>query len=119
MNKNTLEELRNKLEKEKERLEKELLSFANKDKKIEGDWDTRYPKFEASEGTLEEAADEVEEYSNLLPVEHLLELKLVDVNNAIKKIEKGKYGLCEKCGKEIKEERLKISPEAKNCLQCS
>jgi len=37
---------------------------------------------------------------------------------ALEKIEKGRYGNCEKCGKEIDEKRLKISPEARFCLNC-
>jgi len=46
-------------------------------------WQTRYPNV-AGEG-WEEEADEVEEYENLLPVEHALEIKLRDVNLALEK----------------------------------
>jgi len=47
-----------------------------------------------------------------------LELRLKNINLALEKIEKGRYGNCEKCGKEIDEKRLKISPEARSCLKC-
>jgi len=54
----------------------------------------------------------------MVSVEHSLELKLRDVDIALEKIESGKgYGLCEKCGKEIKEERLRAVPEARLCMQ--
>ena len=113
-------ELLKKLEELKTRLEEELKKFAEKDKTLKDDWDTRYP--EKGEGTggqaLEDAASQVEEYANLLPVEYNLELKLRDVNQAIEKIKKGIYGKCEKCGKEISKERLEIIPEAKICQDC-
>lgn len=120
MNENTLKEIKSKLEERRKSIQSELESFASKDKKIKGDWDTKYPRTHSATGSsqLEDAADEVEEYSNLLPVEHSLELQLLDIESAIKKIENGTYGKCEKCGKEISEERLKAYPEAKTCNEC-
>jgi len=130
MDKRLLQELKLKLEKEKEVLERELKSFAEKDKKLKGDWDTRFPHLgdEAGGASLEKAADEVEEYSTRLPIEYTLEIKLKNVNLALEKIKKvakgellqehGKYGICEKCGKPISSKRLKISPEARFCLKC-
>ena len=120
MNKKILQELKEELEKEKENLEKELQSFAKKDSKLKGDWHTKYPKFDGGVGgqRLEEAADEVEAYVTLLPIEARLELKLQAVNLALEKIKKGKYGKCEKCKKPISIERLKIFPEAQTCQKC-
>jgi len=121
VNKKLLNELRIQLEKEGTTIEEELKRFAKKDEKLKGDWDTRFPKWDGSEsgsGALEKAADEVEEYSTLLPIEHSLELHLKNINLALEKIEKGKYGNCEKCGKKIDEKRLKVSPEARFCLKC-
>ena len=121
MKKTVLLQFKKKLEKEKETLEKELSSFAKKDIKPEGDWDTRYPKFNG--GKLDEESQEVEKYISLLPVEHALELRLRDVNLALEKIKHPlrrypKYGICEKCGKKISVERLKICPEARFCKKC-
>lgn len=121
MNKKLIEELREKLEREKATTEKTLAKFAKKDENVKGDWDTRFPKFDGSESgsaALEKAADEVTEYGNLLPIEHNLEIKLENINLALEKIQKGKYGICEKCGQEIEEEKLRISPETKLCLKC-
>lgn len=120
MNKKLLEELKQKLKKEKALIEKGLKGFAKKDEKLNGDWDTRYPKWDGGAGSssLETMADEVEEYSTLLPIEHILELKLRNIDLALEKMEKGKYGTCEKCGKEIDENRLKVCPEARYCLNC-
>lgn len=121
MDKKTIKNLEEKLQKEKEETEKELHRFADKDTDLKGDWDTRFPKWEREEGStadLEMAADEVEEYSNLLPIEHALEIRLKNINSALEKIKKGKYGICERCGQKISPQRLKIYPEARYCLKC-
>lgn len=116
MDKKITEELKSKLEEEKKALTKELGSFASEDKNLKGNWDTKYPNRE--NGNMEEEADEVQEYDNLLSVEHTLELRLRDVNLALEKIAKGNYGICEKCGKKIEQERLLAYPEARLCMEC-
>jgi len=120
-----LKQLKQKLEENKASIEKELKTFAKKDPKMKGDWDTIFPKL--ADSNIEEAAEEVEQYSTRLPVEYSLELKLKDIETALQKINKTKlisgsnkikYGICEKCGKTISIERLKIYPEAKTCQKC-
>ena len=140
MNKKLLKELKEKLEKEHKILEGELKSFAKKDPKIKGNWLSRFPKFnkEAGGDISESAANQVEEYSARLPIEHSLEIRLRDVNLALKKIKaslrtegvlsrffkkrgwikKREYGICGKCGKKIPIERLKVYPEARLCIKC-
>jgi len=44
--------------------------------------------------------------------------ELDEIDEALKKIEKGTYGICEMCEEEIQEERLKIKPFAKYCIIC-
>jgi len=116
MDKNTLEQLKNHLQSRKKELEKELAGFARKD--AHDEWQTSYPNTPGEEN-LEEEADEVEEYENLLPVEHALETKLKDIDSALEKMEKGTYGRCENCDKEIPLERLKIFPETGVCDECN
>ncbi len=121
MDQKLVQELKESLEKKRGEIEKELEKFAQRDEKNKGDWDTRFPRFDGGEtgsAALEKAADEVEEYSTLLSIEYNLEIRLRDINSALEKIKKGKYGICEKCGKEVPVERLKIYPEAKLCLKC-
>ncbi|MDD3386691.1 MAG: TraR/DksA family transcriptional regulator [Candidatus Pacebacteria bacterium] len=101
---------------EKEEIEKELSSFANKTS--ENNWETNFPH-NMNNSNEDEDTDEVEEYENLLPVERSLEERLMNINIALEKIEKGSYGKCDKCGKEISEERLTAIPEAKNCIECN
>lgn len=112
-------QLKNNLEKEKTKLIKDLKSFASKDNKVKGNWLTRFPFFGISRSHSDENAEKIEEYENLLSVEHTLELRLKDINGALDKIKNNTYGICEKCKKEIELKRLKIVPEAKRCLKCS
>ena len=121
MTKKLLSELKEKLEKQKILIEAELGKFARKDKKLKGDWDTRYPKLNgggAGSQALEDAADQVEEYVTLLPIEHSMELRLQKINSALAKIKKGVYGICEKCNKKISEEKLRVCPESTECGKC-
>lgn len=115
MKKELVEELKEKLEEQKKSIKKELESFAVEDPNLKHNWDAKYPSREDSD--KDEAADDAQEYDNALSLEYSLELKLKDVNMALEKIEKGNYGICEKCGKEIEEERLKAVPEAKFCIK--
>lgn len=122
MENNFLSELKSKLLEEKTLLEKELSSFARKDPNVKGDWDTIFPQMgEAQSGShasLDESADEVEEYDNLTSREYSLEERLAEVNRALERTEKGGYGLCQKCGKEISRERLLANPAAEFDVEC-
>ena len=40
---------------------------------------------------------------------------LIKIDTALRKLEEGTYGICEECGEEISEERLKIMPFAIYC----
>ncbi len=48
----------------------------------------------------------------------VLERKLGDIDTALRSIEKGQYGTCERCGKQIELERLEVKPDATLCLSC-
>ncbi len=43
---------------------------------------------------------------------------LQDIRDALEMIDKGTYGICGHCGKEIPVERLEAMPYAKHCLEC-
>ncbi|OGZ78199.1 MAG: hypothetical protein A2528_00050 [Candidatus Staskawiczbacteria bacterium RIFOXYD2_FULL_37_9] len=126
MKKELTEELKAKLEEQKKSIQKELESFAKEDPNLKDNWETKFPNREDAD--KDEAADDTQEYDNALSLEYSLELKLKDVNAALEKIaaggeprqgrESGKYGICEKCGKEIEEARLQAVPEAKLCMKC-
>ncbi len=43
---------------------------------------------------------------------------LLKIDEALRKLAEGTYGICESCGEEISEQRLKIMPFAINCRDC-
>lgn len=61
--------------------------------------------------------DLIEREKNVALVSQL-ERKKEDVEAALRLIEKGKYGICERCSKEIPTERLEVRPDAILCVQC-
>ena len=102
-------------------LEKLLSRFAKKDPNLKGDWDTQFPNVGpegGDEGIEEDVALKRQEYERALPVEHVLEEKLKDVDEALEKIDNGKSGICEKCGQKISKQRLEILPGTKTCKHC-
>jgi len=44
--------------------------------------------------------------------------ELEEINEALKRIEKGTYGICEMCDEPIQKARLEIKPYAKYCIIC-
>ncbi|MBI2055618.1 MAG: hypothetical protein HYT42_01865 [Candidatus Sungbacteria bacterium] len=116
MEKDLLTKLRVGLEKEKERLEKELLSFAAKDEKMPDNWQAGFPAREtiltSSHSSQEEYADLREEFEAELAQEQALELRLREVNRALDRMTKGTYGKCKTCGSFISEARLAANPAA-------
>lgn len=40
------------------------------------------------------------------------------IDDAVRAIDEGSYGKCQKCGKEIDKERLDFLPYALNCIEC-
>jgi len=120
ISKRTIQKNKKRLTEERTLIEKELKNFSKEDSKLKGNWDTLFPYFDGEIGSakLEKAAEEVEEYEAKLPVEYALEIKLRNIDFALRKIEKGKYGICEKCKKPVNLKRLEICPEARFCIDC-
>ena len=44
---------------------------------------------------------------------------LFDLDEALERIRRGTYGICERCGASILSERLKALPTAKLCIVCA
>ncbi len=44
--------------------------------------------------------------------------EIEQIDNALKKIKKGKYGICENCGKNISKQRLAAIPFVNLCIKC-
>lgn len=48
----------------------------------------------------------------------VLERRQQDMEHALRVIEAGRYGICERCGEEIEPARLEVKPDATMCANC-
>jgi RNA polymerase-binding transcription factor len=110
-----IKSLEEKLSEEKNKLEVELDKIAE----LDASGDNYKAKYEDMGAHKDENATEVEGYIGNVAVEKTLEDQLNAVKNSLVKIKDAKYGVCEKCGGEIRKERLKINPSAKRCMKCA
>lgn len=69
---------------------------------------------DSKEQAIERENDEV-----LLKIEESVADELVQVRNALKRLDAGEYGICEACGEDISIGRLKAMPFATLCVVCA
>ena len=98
----------------KTKLEKGRLELLEELKKKEGPED-----FGNDIDHGDEEANEAESLSARVVISRGLKDRLNEIDMALNKIGMNKYGLCEKCGKEIEESVLNVAPEAKFCKSCN
>ena len=110
-----IEKLKNKLEKDKKKVESQLSKFAKEDVLVKGNYRTKFPDIGSQ---ADESAQEITEYEQNISLEHNLEEELRFINKALKKFKGNKYGFCEVCGKEIPYGRLEIRPQSVMCIDC-
>lgn len=110
-----LDKIKGILLEEKNRFERELSQFAEKNPRVEGDYDAQFPEFGEKD---DDNAQEVEQYTVRKPLEISLEKTLRDVNNALKRLDEGTYGICKYCGETIDEKRLLARPTSSSCVSC-
>jgi RNA polymerase-binding protein DksA len=101
-------DLRAYLESEKIRLQKEI---ANSDLTI-GEERAGYSNHMAEDATL------VFEQGRNVGMKRAEERLLGDVEDALKRMDEGTYGVCRRCGQEIDSARLRAMPMASHCLSC-
>ena len=112
-NKDFIGTMKETLEEEKDRIEKDLAKFARKKKGVGGEYDSNFPDYGDDQS---ENAAEVAQYDTNLAVEQALEKKLRDIKKSLTRIEDGSYGICKDCEKPIEEGRLKALPAAGSCV---
>ena len=66
----------------------------------------------------DEHAQEIDEYSTNLAANKVLESTLRDIDNTLDRIEKGAYGICKYCQKDIGKKRMVARPVASACMEC-
>jgi len=66
-----------------------------------------------------EQAVEVENDDVLEALGNQTEQEIEQIKQALSRMEQGTYGICLKCGKPIRKERLKALPFSCQCIQCA
>ncbi len=92
------------LKSEQKRLEKEI---------------ARVSKYQDIGSSTDDNAQEVEIVGENLALEETMRKEKKEVDSALKRIEKGKYGICPACHKPINKLRLNAYPAAAYCRGCS
>lgn len=117
LSKQKIEYFKEKLEKRKKDLEGALSHVGQKNPKIAGDWELTMADMNIMTADKNELADAFEQLENRAAIEDKLEGQLTLLEEALERIKKGKYGICETGGEQIEEERLEANPAAKNCIR--
>lgn len=108
-----MEHFKKLLEAEQKELEEDLAQLGRINPDDDEDWEVVKEDLNVLTSDFNELADEFEEFESDAAILNELEVRLNEVKHALKKIEKGAYGICEVSGKEIPEERLEVNPAAR------
>jgi RNA polymerase-binding transcription factor DksA len=106
LSKQKIKEYKERLEKEKRRLVKELKEAETPE------------SFGRDVDSFDEEADEAEEFTTHLATGQLIRDRINEIDSALNDLRLGKYGICKKCGVEISEKVLDVSPESRFCRNC-
>lgn len=117
------EQMKQRLLTEQKDLQERLGRISTKDKKVKGDYDAKFPQYspkdETESGDFDDSAHEVQDFSDNIGVENDLEVRLAQVERALDRIAKGRYGICSNCNAEQSRERLMADPAAETCQDCA
>ncbi len=117
MDKKDLQYFKDKLEKEKALLEGELATIGRTNPDNPNDWEATSADMEVDPADENEVADKMEELEENKSILNQLEPQLNEVKAALKRIEDGKYGICEVSGEPIERERLDANPTARTSMK--
>jgi len=97
--------------KQKAELEKQLAQFEDQINLTK-----KFPEYGTAE---DDNIQEVERFAENLNLQKSLKNLIKDTKDALKRIEKDKYGICSACSNEIETGRLKVYPSAEQCASCA
>lgn len=106
-----------KLEEEFKLLTDELSKIARINPGNPNDWEPIPANMDTLEADKNEVADRIEAFEKNTALVKELEIRYNSVKHALKKIEDGKYGICEDTGEQIPTARLEANPAAKTCAE--
>ncbi len=115
ISKEVIEKIKTDLLSRREQIVKDLGSITRKDEHEKDEHRAMFPQYGDK---IDENAQEISEYSTNLATEKILESTLRDIESTLSRIDKGTYGICKYCGREIEEKRLLARPVASACVEC-
>ncbi len=115
MEKNDIEYFKKKLEEEHILVEKELSSIGERNPSNLSDWEATPEQGVESATDPNETATTIEGFEENTAILKQLEIRYNEIVSALKKIENGTYGKCEKGEEIIERERLEANPAARTC----
>lgn len=115
MDKNTIKKYQLQIETELKKVEAELKTVGRKNPDNPADWEPIPDKMDISPADDNEVADSIEAYEENTGILKQLEIRFNELQNALKRIADGKYGICEVGGEVIESERLDANPAAMTC----
>ena len=107
-----VEEMQGALAAEKDSLEEELASYGHESG---GDWSGGIEE-KGEDADPNDVADKIEELATNVPLVEELKSRRREVVAALERIEKGTYGICEKCKEPVPYDRLEVNPAARTCV---
>ena len=105
-----------KLEEERNLLMTELKKIGLRDPKTK-EWEATPEEQIGPESDENDLADRFEDYEERTALVGPLEGRLNEIDSAIAKLKKGKYGICEVCKKPIEPKRLNANVSARTCIE--
>lgn len=94
-------------EKELEQIDEQVREFGETSENAEG-----------ADNHPGDDSDRLSEQERLLTIRSQLSARRDDIARALEKVDEGKFGGCERCGKPIPSGRLEALPFARYCLDC-
>lgn len=109
------EQLRKKLEEEKNKLESEMRNIGHRNPMVPNDWEPVSPETEGAEPDPIDQANIIVNRETNTAIFNDLEARYDTILSALSRIEKKTYGKCNVCGGKIEEARLFADPAAMTC----
>ncbi len=107
----SVDDIKEKLEKEKEQLKRELDFYKKEDPFLAPD--------RAITNTVDDDITEIEGHDRITATRLNLKIRLSEVADALVRIEDNTFGVCKNCGKKIPDERINVMPTASLCIECN
>ena len=111
------EQYKNRLETMLAELTEELKTLGVHNPEVPEDWQALPEDVDVSQADPNVGADRVEDWEERPATLAELETRYNNLRRALKKIDEGKFGVCELCGKEIEADRLDANPAARTCKE--